>query len=88
MFPNNCLINKIRQIKCMHTPYHTYMHRVFSSSLVLTAEEQGSIRELTAASQRSAAERDLPEKQPFVIPENCFDRDISDIPKSCSFRYC
>nr|XP_022337684.1 F-box only protein 31-like isoform X1 [Crassostrea virginica] len=57
-----------------------------TSSLVLTAEEQGSIRDLNAASQRSAAERDLPEKQPFVIPENCFDRDISDIPKSCSFR--
>lgn len=57
-----------------------------TSPLVFTLDEQEHLRTLEEASQPHT-EHPLPDSQPFKIPEDCYDRDIEDIPKTCSFRY-
>ncbi|XP_056000497.1 F-box only protein 31-like [Ostrea edulis] len=56
-----------------------------TSPLVFTLDEQEHLRTLEEASQPHT-EHPLPDSQPFKIPEDCYDRDIEDIPKTCSFR--
>ncbi|XP_061196272.1 F-box only protein 31-like [Saccostrea echinata] len=56
-----------------------------TSTLVLTASQQETLSALLEASEPNT-QHPLPETQPFKLPVDCYDRDIPNIPKTCTFR--
>jgi hypothetical protein len=56
-----------------------------TSPLVLTLDQQEFLRTLEAASEPNT-DHPLPDSQPFKIPDDCYNREIEDVPKMCSFR--
>ncbi|XP_062593048.1 F-box only protein 31-like [Saccostrea cucullata] len=56
-----------------------------TSTLVLTASQQETLPALLEASE-SNDQQPPPDTQPFKLPMDCYDRDIQNIPKTCTFR--